>query len=160
MQKTASTGYIVNTCLLETYAKLGSVTFRETLRLVFYKANALNKAIMKTKMILMAALASAAVLSVNSARAGIGFGFSIGVPAPMVVAPVPVVATPAPVYYAGPVAPAPVVEVAPACPGVDFVWAPGYWAHRDAGFAWVRGGWRYQPHYHYDHAYDHNYYHR
>lgn len=108
-------------------------------------------------MILMAALASAAILSVNSARAGIGFGFSIGVPAPVVVVPAPlVVARPAPVYYAGPVAPAPVVEVAPACPGIDYVWAPGYWAHRDAGFAWVRGGWHYQPHYHYDRPYGHD----
>jgi hypothetical protein len=116
---------------------------------------------MKTKMILLAALTSAAVLSVSSARAGIGFGFSIGVPAPVVVAPAPVVvAAPAPVYYAGPVAPAPVVEVVPACPGVNYVWAPGYWAHRDAGYGWVRGGWRYQPHYHYDRPYDHNYYHR
>jgi len=125
---------------------MGSVTFPKSFRLFVCKANALNKLIMKTKMILMAALASAAILSVNSARAGIGFGFSIGVPAPVVVARAPVVVA----------SPAPVVEVAPACPGIDYVWAPGYWAHRDAGFVWVRGGWHYQPHYHYDRPYGHD----
>jgi len=136
------------------------VTFPKSPRLPLRKANAFKQQIMKTKMILMAALASAAVLSVSSARAGIGFGFSVGIPTPVVVAPAPVVVAPAPVYYAGPAAPAPIVEVATVSPGVNYVWAPGYWAHRDGGFGWVRGGWRYQPHYHYDRPYDHNYYHR
>lgn len=108
-------------------------------------------------MILMAALVGAAVLTVNSAKAGVRFGFSFGVPAPVVVAqPAPVVvsapalvyyagvAGPAPVYYAGTVAPSPIVETVPTCPGVGYVWAPGYWAHAGAGFTWVRGNWHYQ----------------
>lgn len=100
-------------------------------------------------MILLAALVGAAVLSVNSARADIHFGVTVGVPAPVVVV------SPAPVYYAGVVAPAPIVEAVPVCPSVDYVWAPGCWVRHDTGFMWMRGGWRYQPHYHYD--YDRHY---
>jgi hypothetical protein len=92
---------------------------------------------MKTKILLMVALLSAASLS---AHAGIRFGFSIGLPLPVVVAaPAPVVVAP-PVVYA--TAPA-VVVGAGACPGPGYVWAPGYWSVNSYGRAWVGGGWRY-----------------
>ena len=92
---------------------------------------------MKTKMLLMAALLAAATLSAN---AGIHFGFSIGLPAPVVVAvPAPVVA--APVYaapvYAGPVYAAPVYAS-------GYVWAPGYWSVCATGRVWVPGCWHYR----------------
>jgi hypothetical protein len=45
-----------------------------------------NKNIMKTKMLIAAALFSAAVVSAN---AGVRVGFSIGVPQPLVVLPPP-----------------------------------------------------------------------
>jgi hypothetical protein len=91
---------------------------------------------MKTKMFLLAALVGAAALSAN---AGVRFGFSIGLPLPVVVM--------APVVVATPVAPAPVTVVAtvPACPGVDYVWVPGYWSYRTIGYAWVPSAWCYCP---------------
>ena len=91
---------------------------------------------MKTKMLLMAALVGAAAMSAN---AGVRFGFSVGLPLPVVVT--------APVVVATPVAPAPVtvVETVPACPGMDYVWVPGYWSYRATGNAWVRGAWCYRP---------------
>lgn len=99
-------------------------------------------------MILFAALVGAAAMSVSSAQAAVRFGVSL--PLPVVVTPAPVVyAAPTPIVYSGPVAPAPFVEVAPACPGVDYVWAPGYWAHHDGGYMWGRGGWNYRPHFDY-----------
>jgi hypothetical protein len=94
-----------------------------------------------TKVILMAAVLGAAAMSAN---AGVHFGFSVGLPVPVVVAPPVVVAAPAPVV----VAPAPVVETVPACPGVDYVWSPGYWS---AGHVWVGGGWNHRPGYYYAH---------
>jgi WXXGXW repeat (2 copies) len=85
---------------------------------------------MKTKSLFLAALIGAAAVSAN---AGISFGLSVGVPLPVVVTT--------------PVAPAPaaLVETAPACPGVDYVWAPGYWAYRTGHYVWVRGSWYYRP---------------
>jgi len=91
---------------------------------------------MKTKMILIAALFSAVAMSAN---AGVRFGVSIGLPLPVVVS--------TPVVYATPVVPAPVtvVETVPACPGVDYVWIPGYWSYRTTGRVWVSGAWSYRP---------------
>ena len=95
-------------------------------------------------MILMAALVGAAAISAN---AGVRVGFSVGLPVPVIVAPPVVVAAPAPVV----IAPAPVVETAPPCPGVDYVWSPGYY---NPSHVWVRGCWSYRPgHYFYGHDY-------
>jgi hypothetical protein len=85
---------------------------------------------MKTKMLLVAALVGAAALSAN---AGVRFGFSIGLPLPVVIS-TPVI--PAPVTVVGTV---------PACPGVDYVWVPGYWSYRTTGYVWVPGAWCYRP---------------
>jgi hypothetical protein len=108
-----------------------------------------SNTIMKTKTLLLAALVGAAALSAN---AGVRFGFSFGlpvpvvVPAPVVVAPV-VVAAP-PVVCAAPVVPPPVVVTAvPPCPGVDFVWTPGYWACGPRGRVWMAGAWGHRPGY-------------
>jgi hypothetical protein len=111
---------------------------------------------MKTKLLLMTALMGVATLS---ARAGIRFGFSIGLPlpfvavapaAPVVVAP-PVVVT-APVAVAPPVVVAAPVVVAPAYAG--YVWAPGYWTVCGYSRVWVPGCWHYGPaHYYYGHPY-------
>ena len=91
---------------------------------------------MKTKILFVAALLGAAVMSAN---AGVRFGFSLGVPLPVVVS--------TPVVYAAPVTPVPVavVQTVPPCPGVDYVWAPGYWSYRTAGRVWVPGAWCYHP---------------
>jgi len=99
------------------------------------RQNNVNK-IMKTKILLLAALIGAVAMSAN---AGVRFGLFIGLPLPVVVAPQVVVATL--------VAPAPVTVVAtvPACPGVGYVWGPGYWSYRTTGYAWVPGAWRYHP---------------
>lgn len=71
---------------------------------------------MKTKMLLLAALVGAAVMSAN---AGVRFGFFIGLPLPVVAS--------TPVVCATPVAPVPVtvVQTVPPCPSVDYVWVPG-----------------------------------
>lgn len=45
------------------------------------------------------------------------------------------------VFYIARRPPAARVEVIPAAPGVGFVWVTGYWAYRDADFAWVPGRW-------------------
>lgn len=59
------------------------------------------------KIILAAAVLGMAAIGMQSAKAGVHFGFSIGVPAPVIIAPAPVYCPP----------PAPVVEYAPAyCP--------------------------------------------
>lgn len=101
-----------------------------------------------TKVILMAALVGAAAMSAN---AGVRFGFSIGLPLPVVVVPRVVVSAPVVAV------PAPVVETVPACPSPDYVWAPGYWSYSTTGYAWVHGAWNHRPAYvaygHYDHAY-------
>ena len=77
---------------------------------------------------LTAALIGAATLS---AHAGVHFGFSFGLPVPVVaVAPV------MPVVVASPVVMAPSVVVGlPPCPGAGYVWAPGYWSV-SAGGPW------------------------
>ena len=99
---------------------------------------------MKTKTLLLAALVGAAAVS---AEARVSFSFSCGLPWPVVCA--------RPVVVAAPAVPAPCVEVVPACPGVDYVWAPGYWSYRAAHYVWVPGGWNYRP----SHvAYGHYYY--
>jgi hypothetical protein len=104
---------------------------------------------MNTKMLLLAALVGAAAMSAN---AGVRFGFSIGLPLPVVVStPVVVCATP--------VIPAPVtvVQTVPPCASVDYVWMPGYWASGMTGRVWVPGAWCHRPahvkfgHYHAGH---------
>jgi len=91
---------------------------------------------MKTKILLVAALLGAAVMS---AKAGVRFGFSVGVPLP--------VGIPAPVVYATPVPPAPVtvVQTVAPCPGTDYVWVPGYWSYRTTGYVWMPGAWCHRP---------------
>jgi hypothetical protein len=42
-------------------------------------------------------------------------------------------------------APAPLVQLVPASPGPDFVWAPGYWSWNGGGWVWEYGYW-YRPH--------------
>jgi hypothetical protein len=93
---------------------------------------------MKIKMLLVAALLAGASVS---ARAGVHFGFSFGVP--VVVAPAPVVVAPAPVAVA-PVyaAPGQVVVAAPVYTAPGYVWYPGYWSVGIGGRVWVPGGWR------------------
>jgi hypothetical protein len=85
---------------------------------------------MKTKMLLLAALVGAAAMPAN---AGIRLGISLGLPLPVVVS-TPVAA-----------APVAVVQTVPPCPGVDYVWAPGYWAYYPTGRVWVRGAWCHRP---------------
>jgi hypothetical protein len=87
---------------------------------------------MKTKMILLAALMSAAAMSAN---AGVNFGFSVGFPFPVIVSQ--------PAVYAAPVT----VVQTPPCPGVGYVWTPGYWAVYPSGRVWVAGAWNYRPGY-------------
>ena len=87
---------------------------------------------MKTKIILLAALLGAAAMSAN---AGVRFGISIGFPSPVVVSR-PVVYVPAPVT---------VVQTVQPCPGVNYVWAPGYWSVYPTGRVWVPGAWHYRP---------------
>jgi hypothetical protein len=91
---------------------------------------------MKTKVLLVAALIAAASMS---AHAGVRFGFSIGLPVPVVT-----VAAPAPVVVVAPVAP--VVETIPACPTPGYVWVPGYWSGYGTARVWMGGGWRPGPH--------------
>ncbi|HEY3763100.1 MAG TPA: hypothetical protein VGN23_15245 [Verrucomicrobiae bacterium] len=110
---------------------------------------------MKTKLLVVATLLGTAVMSAN---AGVYFGINIGLPRTVVIAsPAPVYATPvvvvqpAPVYAAPVVvatAPAAVVETVPACPGVGYVWTPGYYT---TAHAWVGGSWDYRPA-HFDHG--------
>src|SRR5579859_860050 len=101
---------------------------------------------MKTKMILLAALLSAAAMSAN---AGVRFGISIGFPSPVIVSR-PVVYAPAPVT---------VVQTPSVCPGVGYVWAPGYWSYYPNGRVWVSGGWHYRAA-DYDRGHDHDGYNR
>ena len=84
----------------------------------------------------MAALVGAAALSAN---AGVSFGLSIGLPLPVVVS--------TPAVCATPVAPVPVavVQTVLACPGVDYLWVPGYWAYGTTGRVWVSGAWCHRP---------------
>jgi len=91
---------------------------------------------MKTKILLVAALLGAAVVSAN---AGVRLSVSVGMPLPVVVSP--------PVVYAAPVAPAPVtvVQTVAPCPGVDYVWVPGYWSYQVGGRVWVPGAWCHRP---------------
>jgi hypothetical protein len=86
---------------------------------------------MKTKILLLAALMGAAAMSAN---AGVRFGISIGFPSPVVVSR-PVVYAPAPVT---------VVQTPSVCPGVGYVWAPGYGSVCPTGRVWVTGAWHYR----------------
>jgi hypothetical protein len=106
---------------------------------------------MKTKLLIVAALFGTAVMSAN---AGVYFGINIGLPRAVIVAPAPVVyATPAPVVVTPAPAPVAVVETVPACPGVGYVWAPGYYT---AVHVWVGGSWAYRPaHFDHDRGYAH-----
>jgi len=99
---------------------------------------------MKTKIFILAALLSVAAMSAN---AGVRFGISIGLPLPVVVSS-PVVYAPAPVT---------VVQTILPCPGVDYVWAPGYWSYLPTGRVWVSSAWHYRAA-DYDRDYDHDRY--
>jgi hypothetical protein len=37
------------------------------------------------------------------------------------------------------------VYAQPVCPGVGYIWTPGYWAYGDAGYFWVPGTWVLAP---------------
>ena len=100
---------------------------------------------MKTKIFILAALLSVAAMSAN---AGVRFGISIGLPLPVVVS--------SPVVYAS--APVTVVQSVAPYPGVDYVWAPGYWSYRPDGRVWVSGAWHYRAADN-DRGYDHDRYH-
>jgi len=91
---------------------------------------------MKTKMLVLAALLGVAAMSAN---AGVRFGVTVAVPQPVVVS--------TPVVCAAYVTPTPtaVVETIPPCPGVDYVWAPGYWTYHTNARVWVSGAWHYRP---------------
>ena len=102
---------------------------------------------MKTTSLLLAALVSASALSVLSANAGVRFSFGLGFPGPVVVAPAPVVVAPPAVVAAPPVVVAPTVVAVPPCPGVDYVWTPGYWTYGPAGRVWIGGFWGHRPGY-------------
>ena len=80
---------------------------------------------MKTKILILAALISAAAMSAN---AGVRFGISIGLPLPVVYAPAPVT----------------VVQTVTPCPGIDYGWAPGYWSYRPDGRVCISGAWHYR----------------
>jgi hypothetical protein len=97
---------------------------------------------MKTKIFILAALLGAAAMSAN---AGVRFGISIGLPLPVVVSS-PMVCAPAPVT---------VVQTVPPCPGVDYIWAPGYWSYPPTGRVWVAGAWHYRAA-DYDRGHDHD----
>jgi len=95
---------------------------------------------MKTKLLLTAALVSAATLS---AQAGVRFGFSFGLPLPV---PVVVTAPVMPVVMTAPVVAGPsVVVTTPAYPAPAYVWAPGYWLVCGYNRMWVPGCWHYRP---------------
>ncbi len=101
--------------------------------------------LMKTKLLLIAALIGAASLP---AHAGVRLGLSIGLPLPVIVT--------TPVVVAAPVAPAPVTVVGavPVCPVPSYVWAPGYWSVCGYNRIWVPGCWHYRPaHFGYAHPY-------
>jgi hypothetical protein len=73
-------------------------------------------------------VAAAAVVGQAQAQAQVGIAVQVGPPAP--------------------------VAYIPPCPGVDFIWTPGYYA----GTVWVPGRWVHhdrvyvaRPYYHYDH---------
>ena len=91
---------------------------------------------MKTKMLLLAALAGAAAMSAN---AGVSFNVTLGQQLPVL--------APAPAVCAVPVAPVPVaaVQTVPACPGVNYVWVPGCWSFQATGHVWLPGAWQYRP---------------
>ena len=92
---------------------------------------------MKTKILVLAALIGATALSAN---AGVRFGFSVGLPVPVVVAAPTVVAYP---YIPAPVA---VVPTIPVYAGPGYAWAPGCGPYyRGGGYAWAPGGWRGYP---------------
>ena len=96
--------------------------------------------LMKTKLLLTAALIGAATLSAN---AGVRFGFSFGLPLPV---PVVVTAPVVPVIVTAPVVTVPsVVVTAPAYPAPTYVWAPGYWSVSGYSRVWVAGCWQYRP---------------
>jgi hypothetical protein len=100
-----------------------------------------NLTFMKTKMLLVAAVVGVAAVS---ARAGVNFSFSIGLPVVVTTTASPVVVAqpcPPPVVVAPP---APVVVV-PACPGPDYVWVEGCWHAGGGHREWMAGGWQHRP---------------
>lgn len=88
------------------------------------------KSILRT-LALSGMVAAAAVAGQAQAQAQVGFAVRVGPPAP--------------VYYSGYV---------PPCPGVDFIWTPGYYA----GAGWVPGRWVHRDRYYVEHR-DYRYYH-
>jgi hypothetical protein len=76
-----------------------------------------NKNESMKKIILAAAVLGMAAVGMDSAKAGVHFGFSFGIPAPVIVAPAPrVVYAPAPPVYCEPPAPVVVYREPAYCP--------------------------------------------
>jgi WXXGXW repeat (2 copies) len=71
-------------------------------------------------LILLAFVASLAILPASNAQVAIGVSIRIGPPA-------------LPVY------------TQPVCPGAGYIWTPGYWAYGPAGYYWVPGTWVLAP---------------
>ena len=87
--------------------------------------------LMKTKLLLIAALIGAASLP---AHAGVRLGFSFGLPLPVpVMVMAPVVTVP------------PAVVTTPVYPAPGYVWAQGYWSVCGYNRVWVPGCWHYRP---------------
>jgi len=92
------------------------------------------KSILRT-VALSGVVAAAAVAGQAQAQAQVGFAVRVGPSAPA--------------YYDGYV---------PPCPGVDFIWTPGYYAGR----TWVPSRWVHQDRFYFEHRdshYDHRDYH-
>src|SRR5262249_50613311 len=83
-----------------------------------------------------------AALGITAANAGVhvGINFGVPIPAPVITTPYPVVTVPAPVV-APPPMPAPIVEVAPACPTTGYIWVGGSGGWCDNHWVWTRGHW-------------------
>ena len=93
-----------------------------------------------------------AVLGITTVNAGVrvGINFGIPLPVPVVTAAVPVVTAPAPVVVPPPM-PAPIVEVAPTCPVLGYVWVGGSWGWYGNRWVWTHGYWG--PSAHWGHGY-------
>ena len=87
----------------------------------------------KTLLALTAIVALVASTSPASARSF--WGISIGVSAPVAVAPC------AYTFAAYPSAPAPLVQVVPACPAPGYTWVAGYWTAGNGVWIWNPGYW-------------------
>ncbi|HEX5340145.1 MAG TPA: hypothetical protein VFX47_04640 [Gammaproteobacteria bacterium] len=75
-----------------------------------------------TTLIIAAALAGPLLAVPGSASADVGVGISVNFGPPLLP------------YYPQPI-----------CPGIGFIWTPGYWAYSNDGYFWVPGTWVLAP---------------